>query len=70
MKEKLAARFGKFDKDGILKWGFLIGAGVLTLISNVFDTRKKDRQFKDTVDKKVDAKLDKLIEESAKPKAA
>lgn len=63
MKEWLGNKFGKFDKDGVMKWGFLLGAGVLTLISNIFDTKKKDRQFKEAVDKKVDAKIEKLLQE-------
>ena len=63
MKEWLSNKFGKFDKNSVLKWGFLLGAGVLTLISNIFDTKKKDRQFKEAVDKKVDAKIEKLLQE-------
>ena len=63
MKEWLGNKLGKFDKDTVMKWGFLLGAGVLTLVSNIFDTKKKDRQFKEAVDKKVDAKIEKLLQE-------
>lgn len=63
MKEWLSNKLGRFDKDSVMKWGFLLGAGVLTLISNIFDTKKKDRQFKEAVDKKVDAKIEKLLQE-------
>ena len=61
MFKNLRARL-TMDKDTWLKWGFLIAAGVLGLVANIFDTRKKDRIFEETVNREVSEKIEKLTE--------
>lgn len=56
MKEwfsKIGENFKAKDKTVLGKWGFLLGAGVMTLIAGLFDQRIKDKKFEMTLEEEV-----------------
>ena len=61
MWEKFKARF-KFDKDSGLKWLCLGAAGLIGLLADVFDRRRKDRLYKETIEREVSERVTQLLE--------
>ena len=61
MWEKIKAKF-TFDRDTGLKWTFILGAGLLGLIADVFDRKKKDRLYEEKIDREVAERVSKLME--------
>ena len=61
MWEKLKAKF-TFDRDTGLKGTFILGAGILGLIADVFDRKKKDRLYEEKIDREVAERVSKLME--------
>ena len=51
-----------FDRDTGLKWLFILGAGVLGLVADVFDRKKKDRLYEEKIDREVAERVGKLME--------
>lgn len=43
----------KRDKASLGKWGFLLGAGVMTLVAGLFDQKIKDQRFEATLQEEV-----------------
>ena len=41
------------DKNVLGKWGFLLGAGVMTLVAGLFDQKLKDKKFEMTLEEEV-----------------
>lgn len=58
-------RIKSVDKDVGFKWLFLVAAGILGLVANVFDTRHKDRQYESKLKEKLDEQAKKLEEKAA-----
>lgn len=50
------------DKDTVFKWSFILGAGILGLVADIFDRKKKDRLYEEKVDREVQEKVSKLLE--------
>jgi hypothetical protein len=44
---KVKDKVSHVDKDEVLKWSLMIGGGLMGLAANIFDTRKKDREFRE-----------------------
>ena len=65
MKHWFQEKFSKFDKDSVLKWVFIGGAGILTLLGGIFDTRRKDRIYEQKLDKEIEAQTKRLMEKKA-----
>ena len=59
------AKIKECDKSTLGKWACLIGAGLLGLIANIFDTRHKDRLYESKLGEKVDEQIQKLKEKEA-----
>lgn len=66
VKDWFAEKFHKVDKDDLLKWGFTIGAGVLTLVGGIFDQRRKDRLYREQIPKEVERQAKRLLDEMKK----
>ena len=56
-------KFHKVDKDDVLRWGFVVGGGILTLVGGVFEQRRKDRLYKEQLPKEVEKQAKRLLEE-------
>ena len=61
MFEKLKTRF-RMDKNTAFKWSLILGAGILGLIADFFDRKKKDQVFEETVTREINKRIDKLTE--------
>lgn len=51
--DRLKEKVTHIDKDDALKWTFVIGGGLLSLVGGVFDQRKKDRLYKEGLSKEI-----------------
>ena len=60
--EWLKGRFHKIDKDDALRWGFLVGGGILTLVSGVFEQRRKDRLYREQLPKEVEKQAKRIAD--------
>lgn len=54
----------KADGSTIGKWACVIGAGILTLFATLFDTKCKDRQYEQKMDKAIAKQAAKLLEKA------
>ena len=57
------AKFSNIDKDDALKWSFIIGGGLLSLVGGVFDQRKKDRLYKEGLADEIKEQSKKILEQ-------
>lgn len=62
--ERIKWRLSHVDKDDALKWGFLVGGGLLTFVANIFDQRKKDRVYREETAKEAAKKIDQLLKQN------
>lgn len=60
---RLKDRFTHVDKDQALKWTFVVGAGLLALVGDVFDRRHKDRVYREQLPKEVEKQAKKILAE-------
>lgn len=61
--EWFKAKFSNIDKDDALKWSFIIGGGLLSLVGGVFDQRKKDRLYKESLASEITTQSKKILEQ-------
>jgi len=62
MFEKLKLKF-KVDKDSCFKWGLILLAGLLGLGADIFDRKKKDKVYNETINREVTRKVNEKIDE-------
>lgn len=60
--KRFGERFGNVDKDDIGKWSLLVLSGLLGLGANWFDTRKKDRLYREGLKNDFEERFKKLTE--------
>ena len=58
-------RIKEADKSTLGKWACLIGAGLLGLFANLFDTRHKDKLYEKKLGEEVEKQVQRLSEEKA-----
>lgn len=58
--QRIAEKARSLDKDDVIKWGCVIGAGVIGLIGNIYDKKKKDREYNRAVNEAINARVAKL----------